>query len=125
MDISAEPLELMERLAGARVTATTRREEALEGADLVVSTIAVGGFRGRDRPEIVIPERYGIKQSVADTIGVGGVFVLLLWRRSLGGGWYGPQDRDGLHFWKTERKTQFQDASPGDGHAALKRNFDG
>jgi alpha-galactosidase len=86
MDISAEPLELMERLAGAmvnqrgagaRVTATTRREEALEGADFVVSTIAVGGFRGRDRPEIVIPEGYGIKQSVADTIGVGDVFRYL------------------------------------------------
>jgi alpha-galactosidase len=43
----------------------------------VVSTIAVGGFRGRDRPEIVIPEGYGIKQSVADTIGVGGVFRYL------------------------------------------------
>jgi alpha-galactosidase len=86
MDIAPEPLELMERLAGkmiqergtgARVLATTERERAIEGASFVVSTIAVGGFRGRDRPEVTIPERYGLHQSVADTMGVGGVFRYL------------------------------------------------
>ncbi|HEX2325646.1 MAG TPA: alpha-galactosidase [Chloroflexota bacterium] len=86
VDINPEPLELMHALAqatsrkagaDATVTAHTDREPALDGADYVVTTIAVGGFRGRDRPEVTIPERYGIHHSVADTLGVGGVFRFL------------------------------------------------
>ena len=86
VDINPEPLELMHALAKATarnaganptISAHTDRAAALDGADYVVTTIAVGGFRGRDRPEVIIPERYGIHHSVADTLGVGGVFRYL------------------------------------------------
>ncbi|HEY8743547.1 MAG TPA: alpha-galactosidase [Chloroflexota bacterium] len=86
MDIDPERLELIHALTrkmiadkgvGARVQATTDRATALEGADYVITTIAVGFQYGADRPEVVIPERYGLHQTVADTLGVGGVFRYL------------------------------------------------
>ncbi len=64
----------------AKVSATTDRREALEGADFVVISIAVGGPAYNGVPfyyEIEIPRKYGIKQSVADTITPGGVFRTL------------------------------------------------
>ena len=86
MDIDPERLELIHALTrkmiadkgvGARVQATTDRATALEGADYVITTIAVGFQYGADRPEVTIPERYGLHQTVADTLGVGGVFRYL------------------------------------------------
>jgi alpha-galactosidase len=86
VDVNPDRLALMERLArrivresgaGVTISATTQRERALEGAAHVVTTIAVGSEGGRQRPEVAIPERYGVHQSVADTIGVGGVFRYL------------------------------------------------
>src|SRR5262245_33864260 len=86
VDINPERLELMDRLArrmvresgaGATISASAERERALDGAAYVVTTIAVGSAGGRERPEVAIPERYGVHQSVADTIGVGGVFRYL------------------------------------------------
>src|SRR6476646_7290759 len=61
-------------LAGAGITveATTDRRQALEGADYVVVCISTGAFESM-RHDLEIPERYGIKQSVGDTVGPGGV----------------------------------------------------
>ena len=64
----------------ARLSSTTERREALEGADFVVTSIAVGGPAYAGFPanvEVEIPRKFGIEQSVADTIGVGGVFRFL------------------------------------------------
>ena len=86
MDIDPGRLELIHALTkkmiadkrvGALVRATTDRATALEGADYVITTIAVGFQYGADRPEVMIPERYGLHQTVADTLGVGGVFRYL------------------------------------------------
>lgn len=86
MDIDEERLELIsalvgkivaERRLGARVVATTDRRRALEGSDYVIATISVGWAYEPDRPEWAIPLAYGVNQSVADTIGVGGVFRFL------------------------------------------------
>src|SRR5919197_6516748 len=86
MDVDPERLDLIEalarkmvaeRAAGARVAATTDRRQALEGADYVITTLAVGYAYEHDRPDVAIPERYGLHQTVADTIGVGGVFRYL------------------------------------------------
>ena len=85
MDISAEPLDYGAPGRGHGAPARGRRQRsapppAASGpwrAPTSWSPPSRWGRRGRDRPEIVIPERYGIKQSVADTIGVGGVFRYL------------------------------------------------
>ncbi|MES2459783.1 MAG: alpha-galactosidase [Armatimonadota bacterium] len=64
----------------ARVTTTTDRAEALPGADFVVTSISVGGYAYAGFPasvEVEIPRRYGVEQSIADTIGVGGIFRFL------------------------------------------------
>lgn len=57
----------------ATVEATTDRRAALEGADYVITMIHVGGVEPVEN-EIEIPRRYGVKQSVGDTLGPGGVF---------------------------------------------------
>jgi alpha-galactosidase/6-phospho-beta-glucosidase family protein len=80
-DIDPVPLEPMAafvahlaELANVRLTVstTTNRREALHGADFVIVTISTGGFASM-RHDLEIPERYGIRQSVGDTVGPGGV----------------------------------------------------
>lgn len=89
VDIDAEKLDLVSRYVRriieghnlpARLSATTERREALRGADFVVTSISVGGPAYAGFPasvEVEIPRRYGVEQSVADTIGVGGIFRFL------------------------------------------------
>ncbi len=63
-----------------KVMASTDRREVLPGADFVITSVAVGGGAYWGYPakeEIEIPRKYGIEQSVADTVGVGGVFRFL------------------------------------------------
>jgi alpha-galactosidase len=55
-----------------RVRATTDQRDALTGADFVVVNISTGGFRSMVH-DIEIPARYGIRQSVGDTVGPGGI----------------------------------------------------
>jgi alpha-galactosidase len=80
-DIDAASLELMQaycermnREVGARATieATTDRKAALDGADFVAVTISTGGFTSMAH-DLEIPERYGVRQSVGDTCGPGGI----------------------------------------------------
>ncbi|MFE3454513.1 alpha-glucosidase/alpha-galactosidase [Nonomuraea sp. NPDC059194] len=59
--------------AGARVIGHTDRRRALDGADHVVATIEVGGFEATLR-DFQIPHRYGLRQTIGDTIGIGGIF---------------------------------------------------
>ena len=59
---------------------STDRRELLAGADCVVTAVSVGGAAYWGEPyasEVNIPLKYGIDQSVADTIGPGGVFRFL------------------------------------------------
>ena len=86
VDPDTERLGLIETLAkkmvqqkgtGARVIASAEREGALDGADYVITTLAIGYSYERERPDMAIPEKYGLNQTVADTIGVGGVFRYL------------------------------------------------
>src|SRR5260370_969581 len=51
---------------------TTDQRASLEGADYVVVSISTGGFESMDH-DITIPRRYGIRQSVGDTVGPGGI----------------------------------------------------
>jgi len=81
-DISAERLAFAERLvrqiaaqSGSRATITTSpdRAEALAGADFVINEIQVGGYAST-RLDFDIPARYGLRQTIGDTIGIGGIF---------------------------------------------------
>ena len=63
-----------------KVIASTNREDLLSGADCVVTAVSIGGaaYWGEPyRSEVEIPLKYGVQQTVADTIGVGGVFRFL------------------------------------------------
>ena len=48
-------------------------QEALEGADFIITAIQVGGF-DRVVPDYEIPKKYGLYQTYADTLGIGGLF---------------------------------------------------
>jgi len=64
----------------ATCVSSTDREELLPGADFVVTAVSIGGAAYWGEPyasEIGIPLEYGLDQSVADTVGVGGVFRFL------------------------------------------------
>jgi alpha-galactosidase len=81
-DISAERLAFAERLvrqiaaqSGSRaaVTVSPDRAQALAGADFVINEIQVGGYDST-RLDFDIPARYGLRQTIGDTLGVGGIF---------------------------------------------------
>lgn len=58
----------------ATIMATTDRLEALRGADYVINAIAVGAYDPYIVADFEIPQKYGLEQTVADTLGVGGLF---------------------------------------------------
>ncbi len=53
------------------------RREALRGADYVVNAIQVGGYEPCTVTDFEIPKKYGLKQTIADTLGIGGIFRAL------------------------------------------------
>lgn len=61
----------------ATVSATTDRREAVTGAKYVICTIQVGGYRPGTVIDFEIPKKYGLQQTIGDTLGVGGVFRAL------------------------------------------------
>ncbi len=54
-----------------------QRKEALRGAHYVVNAIQVGGYDPCTITDFEIPKKYGLRQTIADTLGVGGVFRAL------------------------------------------------
>jgi alpha-galactosidase len=65
--------QVVERLdAGYKVYANADRRDAFEGADYLVNEIQVGGYDATVR-DFEIPKRYGLRQTIADTIGIGGI----------------------------------------------------
>ncbi len=55
------------------ITATENRREALKGADFVIVMIQVGGYKPSTVIDFDIPAKYGLKQTIADTLGIGGI----------------------------------------------------
>ena len=53
------------------------RKKALAGADFVVNAIQVGGYEPSTVIDFEIPKKYGLKQTIADTLGIGGIFRAL------------------------------------------------
>ena len=81
-DIDDERLATAERLArrvvratgaGYTVDAHLDRKPAFDGADYLINEIQVGGFDATVK-DFRIPARYGVRQTIADTIGIGGIF---------------------------------------------------
>ena len=53
------------------------RKDALRGASFVVNAIQVGGYDPCTIIDFEIPKKYGLKQTIADTLGVGGIMRAL------------------------------------------------
>lgn len=53
------------------------RKEALRGAQFVVNAIQVGGYEPCTMTDFEIPKKYGLRQTIADTLGIGGIFRAL------------------------------------------------
>jgi alpha-galactosidase len=49
-------------------------EEAFRGASYVVNAIQVGGYEPCTVTDFEIPKKYGLRQTIADTLGIGGIF---------------------------------------------------
>jgi len=82
MDIDKERLEttynLMLRLvdyyqAETKIYKTMDQKEAVKDAKYVITTIQVGGLEAT-KTDFDIPEKYGLKQTIGDTHGIGGIF---------------------------------------------------
>lgn len=63
--------------ADARVTMSTDRAPALDGADFVIVMIQVGGYRPATVTDFEVPERLGLRQTIGDTMGAGGIMRAL------------------------------------------------
>jgi alpha-galactosidase len=81
-DINPERLATAESMArytkektGAHINieSTLERRAALDGADYAINEIAVGGYDAT-LVDFEIPAKYGVRQTIADTIGIGGIF---------------------------------------------------
>ena len=84
-DIDERRLRLAHDLARLAVSRHARRVDvraeselpaALAGADFVINTVNVGGHAATVT-DFEVPARYGVRQTIADTLGVGGVFRAL------------------------------------------------
>ncbi|WP_100406406.1 alpha-glucosidase/alpha-galactosidase [Bacillus solitudinis] len=56
------------------IKAYTNRKEALRGTKYVINAIQVGGYDPCTITDFDIPKKYGLRQTIADTLGIGGIF---------------------------------------------------
>ncbi len=61
----------------AKIKKYTDRKKALKGANFIVNAIQVGGYEPCTVTDFEIPKKYGLRQTIADTLGVGGIFRAL------------------------------------------------
>ena len=59
--------------AHPRIEATTDRRAALDGADYAICMIQVAGYKPGTVIDFEIPKKYGLRQTIADTLGIGGI----------------------------------------------------
>ena len=86
MDIDGERLRVAERMtrklaaavkAEPQITVHSDRREALRQADYVINTIQVGGYRPSTVIDFEVPKRHNLRQTIADTLGIGGIMRAL------------------------------------------------
>ncbi len=82
MDINPERLEESAVIAGklittlnvsARVETYSDQRRALEGADFVVVCFQIGGYDPCTITDFEVPKKFGLRQTIADTLGIGGI----------------------------------------------------
>jgi len=81
-DIDEERLRTSEivthRIASAlgahpTIQATADRRAALDGADYAISMFQIGGYEPATVVDFEVPKKYGLRQTIADTLGIGGI----------------------------------------------------
>jgi len=81
-DIDAERLHTSEIVAGKTaaavgalptISATLDRREALADADHVITMFQVGGYEPSTVVDFEVPKEFGLRQTIADTLGIGGI----------------------------------------------------
>ncbi len=86
MDIDRDRLRVAERMttkvaaalhAQPTITTHTERRAALVDADYVINTIQVGGYRPSTVVDFEVPKRHHLRQTIADTLGIGGIMRAL------------------------------------------------
>ncbi len=55
------------------IQATTDRRAALDGADYAISMFQVGGYQPATVVDFEVPKSYGLRQTIGDTLGIGGI----------------------------------------------------
>lgn len=82
MDIDEKRLETSVAVAhtvnkylgtNATIEATTNRRKALNGANYVICMIQVAGYKPGTVTDFDIPKKYGLRQTIGDTLGIGGI----------------------------------------------------
>lgn len=56
------------------VKAYHNRKDALSGAKYIINAIQVGGYDPATITDFEIPKKYNLRQTIADTLGIGGIF---------------------------------------------------
>lgn len=79
LDTSAKMMHKLNEAwkANATIVATMDPREAFDGCDYAVNMIQVGGYDPCTITDFEIPKKYGLKQTIADTLGIGGIFRTL------------------------------------------------
>ena len=81
-DINEERLETSGKMAhkvaealGVKPTieTTLNRQQALDGADYAIAMFQVAGYKPGTVIDFEIPKKYGLRQTIADTLGIGGI----------------------------------------------------
>jgi alpha-galactosidase len=85
-DIDPERLRTTQVVAGRiaqalgahpTIEATLDRRAALDGADYAISMFQVAGYKPGTVVDFEVPKKYGLRQTIADTLGIGGIFRAL------------------------------------------------
>ena len=61
----------------AHIYQTLDRETAFRGADFVINAIQVGLYEPCTVTDFEVPKKFGLRQTIADTLGIGGIFRAL------------------------------------------------
>ncbi|MBE7043718.1 MAG: alpha-glucosidase/alpha-galactosidase [Ruminococcaceae bacterium] len=56
---------------------TEHRKEAFRDADFIVNAVQIGGYEPCTVIDFEIPKKYRLRQTIADTVGIGGIFRAL------------------------------------------------
>ncbi|MEH7223649.1 alpha-glucosidase/alpha-galactosidase [Bacillus sp. JJ1566] len=57
-----------------KIASYTDRKQALKNSKYVINTIHVGGYNPGTITDFEVPKKYNLRQTIADTVGIGGIF---------------------------------------------------